>query len=46
MQVNNQGGGSVNAPTMSGGTKTETIVIGNSSQKTLLDLQSLNNKHN
>ena len=46
VQVNNQGGGSVNAPTMSGGTKTETIVIGNSSQKTLLDLQSLNNKHN
>ena len=46
VQVNNQGGGSVNAPTMSGGTKTETVVIGNSSQKTLLDLQSLNNKHN
>ena len=46
VQVNNQGGGSVNAPTMSGGTKTETIVVGNSSQKTLLDLQSLNNKHN
>ena len=46
VQVNNQDGGSVNAPTMSGGTKTETIVIGNSSQKTLLDLQSLNNKHN
>ena len=46
VQVNNQDGGSVNAPTMSGGTKTETIVVGNSSQKTLLDLQSLNNKHN
>ena len=46
VQVNNQGEGSVNAPTMSGGTKTETIVVGNSSQKTLLDLQSLNNKHN
>ena len=46
VQVNNQGGGSVNAPIMSGGTKTETIVVGNSSQKTLLDLQSLNNKHN
>jgi len=40
------GGGQLPAPTASGGTKTETIIIGNSSNKTLLDLQSLNNKHN
>ena len=33
-------------PSASGGTQTKTIVVGNSSTKTLLDLQSLNNKHN
>ena len=43
--VGNQSGGSI-APSMSGGTKTNTVFIGQSSEKTLLDLQSLNNKHN
>ena len=43
--VGNQNGGST-APSMSGGTKTNTVFIGQSSEKTLLDLQSLNNKHN
>lgn len=42
------GGGqqSMQTPSASGGTQTKTIVVGNSSTKTLLDLQSLNNKHN
>ncbi len=44
--VNNQSGG-VSAPSVNGsGTKTNTVFIGQSSEKTLLDLQSLNNKHN
>ena len=43
--VGNQSGGST-APSISGGTKTNTVFIGQSSEKTLLDLQSLNNKHN
>lgn len=46
VQIPSGGGGQLPAPTASGGTKTETIIIGNSSNKTLLDLQSLNNKHN
>ena len=42
------GGGqqTMQTPSASGGTQIKTIVIGNSSTKTLLDLQSLNNKHN
>ena len=42
------GGGQppMQTPTASGETQTKTIVVGNSSTKTLLDLQSLNNKHN
>ena len=40
------GGTQLQEPSMNSGTKTKTIVIGNSSTKTLLDLQSLNNKHN
>ena len=42
------GGGQppMQTPSASGETKTKTIVVGNSSTKTLLDLQSLNNKHN
>ena len=43
--VGNQSGGST-APSISGGTKTNSVFIGQSSEKTLLDLQSLNNKHN
>ena len=43
--VGNQSGGST-GPSISGGTKTNTVFIGQSSEKTLLDLQSLNNKHN
>ena len=42
------GGGqqTMQTPSASGGTQIKTIVVGNSSTKTLLDLQSLNNKHN
>ena len=42
------GGGQppMQTPSVSGETQTKTIVVGNSSTKTLLDLQSLNNKHN
>ena len=42
------GGGQppMQTPTASGETQIKTIVVGNSSTKTLLDLQSLNNKHN
>ena len=42
------GGGQqpMQTPSASGGTQTKTIVVGYSSTKTLLDLQSLNNKHN
>ena len=43
--VGNQNGGST-TPSISGGTKTNTVFIGQTSEKTLLDLQSLNNKHN
>ena len=46
VKVNNKGGGVVNTPTIPSDTKTKTVFIGNSSEKTLLDLQSLNNKHN
>ena len=48
VQIGGGGGGqqSMQTPSASGGTQTKTIVVGNSSTKTLLDLQSLNNKHN
>ena len=47
IQVNNQGGiNNTTNSSMSGGTKTRVIRVGQSSEKTLLDLQSLNNKHN
>ena len=46
VKVNNKGGGVVSTPTIPSDTKTKTVFIGNSSEKTLLDLQSLNNKHN
>ena len=47
IQVNNQGAmNNTTNSTMSGGTKTRIIQVGQSSEKTLLDLQSLNNKHN
>ena len=46
VQVNNQSGGGSNTTTSSGGTNTKYIKVGNTSEKTLLDLQSLNNKQN
>ena len=47
IQVNNQEAmNNTTNSTMSGGTKTRIIQVGQSSEKTLLDLQSLNNKHN
>ena len=47
IQVNNQGAmNNTSNSSMSGGTKTRVIQVGQSSEKTLLDLQSLNNKHN
>ena len=46
VQMPTGGGTQLQEPSMNSGTKTKTIVIGNSSTKTLLDLQSLNNKHN
>ena len=46
VQVNNQSGGSSNSVTSSGGTNTKYVKVGNTSEKTLLDLQSLNNKQN
>ena len=46
VQVNNQSGGGSNTTTSSGGTNTKYVKVGNTSEKTLLDLQSLNNKQN
>ena len=46
VQVNNQSGGGSNITTSSGGTNTKYVKVGNTSEKTLLDLQSLNNKQN
>ena len=46
VQMPSGGGDQPQSPSMSAGTKTKLIVVGNSSTKTLLDLQSLNNKHN
>ena len=45
VKVNNQGAG-MSTPTLPSDTDSTTIIVGNDSQKTLLDLQSLNNKHN
>ena len=44
--VNNENGSTVAPSLGGGGTKTKTIFVGQTSEKTLLDLQSLNNKHN
>ena len=46
VQVNNQGGGGSNTTSSSGGTNTKYVKVGNTSEKTLLDLQSLNNIQN
>jgi len=45
VKVNNEGRG-MSTPTLPSDTDSTTIIVGNDSQKTLLDLQSLNNKHN
>ena len=45
VKVNNQSGG-MNAPNLPSDADSTTIIVGKNSQKTLLDLQSLNNKHN
>ena len=45
VKVNNQGGG-MTTPNLPSDSDSTTIIVGNNSQKTLLDLQSLNNKHN
>ena len=46
VQVNNQSGGGSNITPSSGGTNIKYVKVGNTSEKTLLDLQSLNNKQN
>lgn len=46
VQVNNQSEGGSNTTTSSGGINTKYVKVGNTSEKTLLDLQSLNNKQN
>ena len=47
IQVNKQGNmNNVSSPSMNGGSKTQYISLGQSTEKTLLDLQSLNNKQN
>ena len=46
VQVNNQSGGGSNTTSSSGGTNVKYVKVGNTSEKTLLDLQSLNNKQN
>ena len=46
IQVNNQGAMNNTSNSSMSGTKTRFIQVGQSSEKTLLDLQSLNNKHN
>ena len=45
VKVNNQGRG-MTTPNLPSDSDSTTIIVGNNSQKTLLDLQSLNNKHN
>jgi hypothetical protein len=46
VQVNNQSGEGSNITPSSGGTNIKYVKVGNTSEKTLLDLQSLNNKQN
>ena len=46
VQVNNQNGGGSNITPSSGGTNIKYVKVGNTTEKTLLDLQSLNNKQN
>ena len=46
VQVNTQSGGGSNITPSSGGTNIKYVKVGNTSEKTLLDLQSLNNKQN
>ena len=46
VQVNNQSGGGSNTTSSSGGTNVKYVKVGNTTEKTLLDLQSLNNKQN
>ena len=46
VQVNNQSEGGTNTTPSSGGTNIKYVKVGNTSEKTLLDLQSLNNKQN
>ena len=46
VQVNNQSGGGSNITPSSGGSNIKYVKVGNTSEKTLLDLQSLNNKQN
>ena len=45
VKVNNQSGG-MSTPNLPSDTDSTTIIVAKNSQKTLLDLQSLNNKHN
>ena len=46
VQVDNRSGGGSNATPSSGGTNIKYVKVGNTTEKTLLDLQSLNNKQN
>ena len=46
VQVDNRSGGGSNATPSSGGNNIKYVKVGNTSEKTLLDLQSLNNKQN
>ena len=46
VQVNNQSGGGSNITPSSGGSNIKYVKVGNTTEKTLLDLQSLNNKQN
>tara|TARA_Y100000361_G_scaffold103341_1_gene93086 strand:- start:122 stop:1462 length:1341 start_codon:yes stop_codon:yes gene_type:complete len=46
VQVDNRSGGGSNTTPSSGGTNIKYVKVGNTSEKTLLDLQSLNNKQN
>ena len=46
VQVNNQSGAGSNITPSSGGSNIKYVKVGNTSEKTLLDLQSLNNKQN
>ncbi len=46
VQVDNRSGAGSNATSSSGGNNIKYVKVGNTSEKTLLDLQSLNNKQN